>query len=204
MKKTLLLLCLVFTANLSALEMLALAGSTRKDSLNKKLLVEAASIVQQLDCDATVTVVDLKDYSSPFYDGDLESSGMPPKAKALRRLLVNSDVVLIATPNYNSSIPAVLKNAIDWASRGEQGGASREAFQGKRFVIMSASPGAGGGASALTHLRQIISAIGGTVIEGQMALPKAHEAFDQEGHLKDASLKAQLQQLVQEGIEKPL
>lgn len=73
-----------------------------------------------------------------------------------------SGIILIASPEYNASVSGLLKNAIDWASRSETGSYSREAFNGKKFVIMSASPGSGGGAKGLTHLRAIIEALGGT------------------------------------------
>lgn len=193
-------LCVVFSANLSAeIKVLAFAGSTRKDSVNKKLVVEAAQIARQMQ--ANVTVIDLKEYPIPFYDEDLETKeGMPIKAKQLRQLMIQNDVILIASPEHNGSLSAVLKNAIDWASRSEKGGGSREAFQGKKFVLMSASPGSGGGARGLVHLRTIIENIGGTVLSQQVVVPDAYNAFDEQGHLKNEKVKKDIEQLVHKAI----
>lgn len=119
-------------------KILAIAGSTREGSYNKLLIKEAAQVAEQLG--ATVKLIDLKNYPAPFYEEDLESiQGMPEKMRELRKLMVDSQIILIASPEYNASISAILKNSIDWASRGEQGGASRDAFKGKRFVLLSAS-----------------------------------------------------------------
>jgi NAD(P)H-dependent FMN reductase len=140
----------------------------------------------------------------PFYDEDLEKKeGMPVKAKQFRKLMIQNDVILIASPEYNGSLSGVLKNAIDWASRSEEGGSSRDAFKGKKFAIMSASPGAGGGARGLVHLRAIIGNIGGQVVSQQVVVPDSFNAFDVQGHLKDQKLKMELQQLVQAVINGP-
>lgn len=196
MFKSIIILCVAISANLSAeLNVLAFAGSTREDSVNKKLVVEAASLARQMN--ANVTVIDLKDYPIPFYDGDLEAKeGMPANAKLLRQLMINSDVVFIASPEYNGSLTAVLKNAIDWASRSETGGSSREAFKDRKFVIMSASPGASGGGRGLVHLKTILENIGGIVNPQQVTIPDAYNAFDQQGHLINPKVKLELQQLI--------
>lgn len=193
----LIILCVALTTTLSAeVNVLAFAGSTREDSVNKKLVKEAATAAHQVG--AKVTFINLKDYPMPFYDEDLETrDGMPTKAKQFRQLMLQSDVILIASPEYNGSISGVLKNAIDWASRNEDGGGSREAFKGKKFVIMSASPGASGGARGLVHLRGIIEHIGGTVIPQQVVIPDAYNAFDAQGHLKNNDQRKDIQQLVQ-------
>ncbi|MBS0637404.1 MAG: NAD(P)H-dependent oxidoreductase [Verrucomicrobia bacterium] len=139
-------------------KVLLFAGSTRTESLNKKLINEAATIVTSLGAEATV--VDLRDYPIPFYDGDLEEkSGMPEHAKKLRSLMMQSDVVVISTPEYNGSIPGLLKNALDWMSRKETGGSSREAYLGKKFILLNASAGGNGGKRALSHLKMVIEAI---------------------------------------------
>lgn len=197
MWKWIIILCLACSATLSAeVKVLAFSGSTRKDSFNKKLLGEAVNIAREMG--DKVKVIDLKDYSMPFYDGDLEEKqGMPSKAKQLRQLMIQSQVILIASPEYNGSLPALLKNAIDWASRSEEGGSSRDAFKGKKFAIMSASPGPTGGARGLAHLRAIIEDVGGTVIPQQVVVPDAYNAFDEQGHLKDPKLRRELQQLIQ-------
>ena len=201
MWKWMIILCVVFSVNLSAeIKILAFSGSTREDSVNKKLIFEAASLTRQMS--ANITVIDLKDYPIPFYDGDLEAKeGMPTTAKQLRQLMIQSHIILIASPEYNGSLSAVLKNTIDWASRSEEGGSSREAFKGKKFVIMSASPGSSGGARGLVHLRTIIENIGGTVIPQQLVVPDAYNAFDQQRHLKNPKMKLELQQLIEAAIQ---
>lgn len=197
MIKWVFVLCVAFSVTLRAeVKVLAFSGSTREGSFNQKLVLEAANIARQMH--ATVTVVNLKDYPVPFYDEDLEKSkGMPLKAKQLQQLMLQSQVILIASPEYNGTLTGILKNTIDWMSRGENGGGSRDAFKGKKFVIMSASPGSGGGARGLVHLRSIIENIGGTVISETLTVPNAHDAFTEQGQLKDQKLKRQLEHMVQ-------
>ena len=198
MLKKILLLALVLTLPLMAeMKVLAFSGSTRADSYNKKLVLEAAEMARKAG--ATVTVVDLKDYSLPFYDGDLEAKeGLPAKAKQFQQLMMKNDGIIIASPEYNASVSAILKNLLDWTSRGEKGGYSAEAFSGKKFAIMSASPGKGGGARSLAQLRTILEACGGTVIPKQVSVPEASQAFDAQGKLIDVSMKEQLQQEIQQ------
>src|SRR5262245_53093709 len=103
---------------MAAARILAFAGSTRTASFNKRLLHFA--VAEARAAGAEVTHVDLRDFAMPLYDGDLEAaSGLPAAAKAFKRLLIDHPGFLIASPEYNSSIPGVLKNAIDWASRKE-------------------------------------------------------------------------------------
>jgi NAD(P)H-dependent FMN reductase len=198
MKKFLLLILLVLSTHLAAeVKVLAFAGSTREGSCNKKLAAEAAQIARQMG--AKVTLIDLKDYPMPFYDADLEASkGMPVTARRFRQLMIESNAIIIASPNYNGSFTAVLKNALDWASRGESGGASREAFKGKKFALLSTSPGRGGGASGLAQLRVVIEDIGGEVIKPQVSVPGANSAFDTKGRLVNASAKRELLQEIQQ------
>lgn len=202
MKNLLILLCLVFTAPaLAEIKVLAFAGSTRKDSYNKKLVQEAAQIARSMG--TSVKVIDLKDFSMPHYDEDLEKSDwMPVNAKNFRRLMIESDAIIISTPEYNGSIPGVLKNALDWASRSEDGQGSREAFKGKHFAIMGASPGGGGGIRGLIHLRSIISAIGGDVVPQQVTVSNVSGTFfDEEGHIKNANIQMELKEEIQQLIK---
>lgn len=181
----------------SEIKVLAFSGSTREGSFNKKLVKEAAEMARKLG--ATVTLIDLKDYPMPFYDSDLEAKeGLPQNAKRLRELMINSDAIIISSPEYNGSISGVLKNAIDWASRSDDGSSSRDAFKGKKFAIMSASPGGGGGARALAHLRSIIENIGGEVIQQQVTIANSHNAFNLQGNLVNASSKQELNRQLQQ------
>jgi chromate reductase len=184
-------------ANHAKQKVLAFAGSTRKDSCNKKLINNAAEIGQDIGLD--VTVVDLKDFPMPLFDADLEQNeGMPENAKRLRKMMVASDKIIISSPEYNGSLPAVLKNAIDWLSRSEDGKPSREAFAGKKFAIMSCSPGAAGGAMGLDHLRAVLKRIGGQIVTLQVVVPNAYEAFNKQGKIEQASIRQEIKQELQE------
>jgi NAD(P)H-dependent FMN reductase len=202
MFKKLLLACLVFVMPLVAeVKVLAFAGSTRKDSYNKKLIQAAAEMARQKG--AKVTLIDLSDYSMPFYDADLETKqGLPAHAKKLRDLMLQNDVLMIASPEYNGSIPGILKNAIDWTSRDEKGQFSSDPYKGKKIAIMSASPGKGGGARALVHLRAILQGVGGDVVGTQVSVPEANKAFDDKGKLVSAELSKKLQEEVQQLLVK--
>lgn len=181
------------------IEVLAFAGSTRADSVNKKLVNEAAKIAEE--CGGKVTVIDLKDYPIPFYDADLEADeGMPANAKTIRQLMISSQVILIASPEYNHSIPAVLKNMLDWVSRSEKAERSKEAYLDKTFVLMSASPSKGGGAKGLIHLKDIVEDQRAIVYTKQFSLPNAYSAFDSEGSLKDSVKLEELRVVVQSAM----
>lgn len=185
--------------SLSALNVLTISGSNRVDSVNKKLLHQVAKIANQAD--TKVIDINLKDFEMPFYDGDLEAKrGMPEQVKRFRDYLKNSDVIFISSPEYNGSVSAVLKNAIDWSSRDEKGNPSREAFEGKKFVLLSASPGPGGGSRGLVHLKSIIENVGGTVLPQTFSLSFAYAAFDENGNLKDANIEKEIRQLVLKGL----
>lgn len=181
-------------------KLLAFGGSLRQGSYNKRLARAAADAARRAG--AEVTVLDLKELALPVYDGDEEeASGLPPGAKRLKKLMVEADGFLISTPEYNSSVPGGLKNALDWASRTEGEEKDLLAFRGKTAALFSASPGALGGIRALAVLRTILANIGVLVIPQQLALPKAHEAFDEAGGLKDpkraAAVEAEARALVE-------
>ena len=168
---------------------LAFAGSLRKDSYNKKLVQVAAGAARRAG--AEVTCIDLKDYPLPIYDGDIEeASGIPENAQKLKRLFLENDGLLIAAAEYNSSITAVLKNTIDWVSRAAPGEAALACYTGKVATLLSASPGALGGLRGLVHVRAILGNIGVIVLPGQVAVVRAHEAFNDDGTLKDAKQQA--------------
>lgn len=193
----LLLLCGALHAEVNVL---AFAGSTRDDSCNKKLAAQVASFAEQLG--AKVTLIDLKDYPMPFYDGDLERDyGMPENAKRFQKLLRDNQVIFIASPEYNHSVSAVLKNTLDWASRSEQGQRGKGAFDGKKFVLLSASPGKKGGAKGLAHLRDIITDVKGIVAPQEFSLSDAYNAFNDQGKLVNPDIELALKQFVQRALE---
>lgn len=175
-------------------KILAFAGSTRAESFNKKLVRIAANAAKAAG--AVVTTIDLRDFPMPLYDGDLESSsGVPETANKLKELMVAQDGFLIASPEYNSSITAVLKNTIDWVSRPAPGEPPLVAFTGKVATLMSASPGALGGLRGLVHLRAILGNIGVIVLPDQMAISKANDAMNADGSLKDAKQQSTIEGL---------
>ncbi|MBW4518203.1 MAG: NAD(P)H-dependent oxidoreductase [Scytolyngbya sp. HA4215-MV1] len=175
-------------------KILAFAGSTRIGSYNKQLVKVAAAGARTAG--AEVTFLDLRDLPMPLYDGDLEAAeGIPQNAQTLKKLLIEHQGLLIASPEYNSSISAVLKNAIDWASRPAEGEAPLACFAGKVATIMSASPGALGGLRGLVHVRSILGNIKVIVLPDQIAVSKAHEAFNPDGSMQDAKQQAEIEQL---------
>ena len=175
-----------------AVKILAFAGSARKDSWNKQILRIAAEGAREKS--AEVTVIDLKDFPLPLFDQDLESaSGLPENAKRLKKLFVEHDGLLIACPEYNSSITPLLKNTIDWVSRAAtKEEAPLSAYQGKVAALLAASPGALGGLRGLVPVRSIFGNIGVVVLPDQMAISKVHEALDASGTLKDPKKKPRL------------
>ena len=172
---------------MSTIKILAFAGSTRTGSFNKKLIKIAAEGARAAG--AEVTLIDLRDFPMPLYDGDLETeSGLPENAKKIKQLMIAHQGFLISSPEYNSSIPGVLKNTIDWASREETDDEPPlVCFRGKAIGLLSASPGALGGIRSLVTVRSILGNIGGYLLPEQISIPKAHEAFDENGALKDES-----------------
>ncbi|MBT9470168.1 MAG: NAD(P)H-dependent oxidoreductase [Pseudomonadota bacterium] len=159
-------------------KLLAIAGSTRRDSFNQRLLNIAAEAAG--DAGAAVTMINLRDFNLPLYDEDLEASAFPAEADALRAQFIAHDGFLIASPEYNGSVSGVLKNAIDWASRPRPGETmvALPAFRGKVAGIMSASISPFGGLRGLAHLRQILGTIQTVVATEQVAVPFANKAFD--------------------------
>lgn len=175
-------------------KILAFAGSTREASYNKTLVKIAAEGARAAG--AEVTYLDLRDLPMPLFDEDLEAKeGIPENALKFKELMMAHRGLLIAAPEYNSSITPVLKNAIDWASRPLPEEPMLAAFMNKVAVLMSASPGALGGLRGLTHVRSILSSIGVLVLPDQRVIPKAYEVFDADCRLKDPGQQAAVGQL---------
>ncbi len=132
----------------------------------------------------------------PLFDEDLESaSGMPGPATELKQIFLQHQGLVIASPEYNSSLSGVLKNTIDWVSRSAPGEPLKAAFLGKTAAIMSASPGGLGGIRGLVHLRSILQNIGILVLPDQLTISSAHQAFTPDGHLAKDSAETTLNQL---------
>src|SRR5437868_866209 len=169
---------------MAALKILVIPGSLRTGSLNAKL---AAAIAHQLvAAGAEVTRISLADFPLPIYDGDLQAkSGVPKHAVNLKRMMGAHHGVLIVTPEYNSSVPALVKNTIDWISRVQEGHETRgQVFRDPTFAIAAASGNRLGGTRALAALRLILTACHATVVPNQLALSFADPAYDELDHLK--------------------
>ncbi len=175
-------------------KILAFAGSVRKSSFNKTLVKIAAE--EARSAGSEVTYLDFEDLALPLYDEDWElAEGLPPNVIEFKSLLRSHQGFLIASPEYNSSISPLLKNAIDWASRPEPNQPSLDCFKDKVAGLMSASPGALGGLRGLVHLRSILGNIGVLVLPGQVAIGKADQAFDSSGNLIDKTQQNSIIQL---------
>lgn len=167
---------------------LAMAGSLRRDSFNRRLLLAAGS-----DVPAGVRM-DLWDGlgAVPAFDEDVESEPTPPAVTDLRERIHAADAVLIATPEYNGSVPGALKNALDWASRPYATNALRD----KPVAVIGASPSPRGAHRAQEDLRRVLGVIGAEVLDVELAVASVHQRFDQHGALTDDTLQRQLHQIL--------
>jgi NAD(P)H-dependent FMN reductase len=179
---------------MAAPRILAFAGSTRTESFNKRVVKIAVDGARAAG--AEVTLIDLRDFPLPLFDGDFEASeGLPPNGRKLKDLFLAHRGLIISAPEYNSSISGVLKNTIDWVSRPVPGEAPLECFTGKVASLMSASPGALGGLRGLVTVRSILGNIGVIVLPDQVAVSRAADAFAPDGSLKDAKQQASIEKL---------
>jgi chromate reductase len=171
---------------------LALAGSMRAESFNRKLVRAAAAIAGEAG--AEIDLAELRELALPVYDGDLEaSSGLPEAVVRFQERIRRAEGLLFACPEYNNSIAGAFKNAIDWASR-----PPGNPFPNKVAAIMGASTGAGGTIRAMMHLRLVLASRGVWVVPAQATIAHAASAFDESGALKDATLHKQVATAVQQ------
>ncbi|MGH9806678.1 MAG: NADPH-dependent FMN reductase [Terriglobia bacterium] len=186
---------------MAVLKILIIPGSLRSGSHNAKLAMAAAYEFAQAGVD--VTRISLDDFPLPIYDGDLQAkSGVPKNAVNLKRMMASHHGVLIVTPEYNSSIPPLVKNTIDWITRVQDPHESRgQVFRERPFAIAAASEGRLGGTRALAALRLILSACHATVVPSQLALSFADQAYDDMDRLKNQAdieaMKALVMQLIE-------
>jgi chromate reductase len=149
------------------MRVLGIAGSLRRDSFNHALLREAA---ERLPAGAELVEFErLREI--PPYDADLEAGATPPAVAELRQAMRDADAVLVATPEYNHSIPGVLKNALDWASRP----AGQSALMGKPTAVIGASTGMFGAVWAQAETRKVLGSLGGRVVEAELPVARAGE-----------------------------
>jgi chromate reductase, NAD(P)H dehydrogenase (quinone) len=172
------------------LNILAFAGSLRSESFNRKALQTAKRIATELNTD--VAELDLKTLGLPLFDEDLRVNGFPESVKTLKETIASADVLLIATPEYNHSIPGVLKNAIDWASD------KTNPFEGKVAAIFGASNGLVGTLRAQLHLRQVLASLNVELVpQPQVFIRSARSAFLPDGSFVDQKINQQLRQLIE-------
>jgi len=186
---------------MAALKILVIPGSLRSGSHNVKLAAVAA--YEFARADAEVTRISLGDFPLPIYDGDLQArSGVPKNAVNLKRMIASHHGVLLVTPEYNSSVPPLVKNTIDWITRVQDANEPRgQVFREKPFAIAAASESRLGGSRALSALRLILSACQATVIPSQLALSFADQAYDDMDRLKNPSDIEAMRALVRQLIE---
>jgi NAD(P)H-dependent FMN reductase len=162
--------------------LLTLGGSLRLNSLNRQLITLAAQEAARLG--AQVRHAQLSDWPLPMYDGDIEeTSGVPQAAHDFGDVLTRTDAMIISSPEYNSSVPAALKNLIDWGSR-----LRPQPFAGRHVLLLSASPSMIGGNRGLWALRVPLEHLGARVYPEMFSLAQAHLAFDPSGDIADEEL----------------
>ena len=168
------------------LRVLVFGASLRVDSLNRKLAALAARIAAQKG--ATVDHASMRDFEVPSYDGDEEKAeGIPKGAEELRRRLVESDAFIVSSPEYNASMPGMLKNLIDWTSRFRP-----QPFDGKHGLLLSASPSMVGGNRGLWALRVPFEHLGARIYPDMFSLAQAHKSLV-EDDISDAALRSRFE-----------
>src|SRR6202163_1462453 len=186
---------------MSALKILVIPGSLRSGSHNARLA--AAATHEFALAGAEVTRISLADFALPSDDGHLQTkSGVPKHAINLKRMMSAHHGVLIVTPEYNSSVPALVKNTIDWVTRVQDAHETRgQVFRERAFAIAAASESRLGGTRSLAALRLILTACHASVIPNQFALSHASEAYDDMDRLKHPADIEALGALVRELID---
>lgn len=180
-------------------KILAFSGSTRRGSLNQRLVENVAKVAE--DSGAHVTLVSLSDYAMPLYNQDEEEEfGIPARAQAFKELLIAHDAFIIACPEYNSSYPAVLKNAIDWASRKSGEEPRLAAFKGKVVGLLAASPGGMGGMRVLVVLRMLMQNLHCIVAPTQVSVGNIGKKLSADGLINDETTLKQLQTFTDEVV----
>jgi chromate reductase, NAD(P)H dehydrogenase (quinone) len=179
-------------------KLLFMAGSAREGSFNKKLAHLGFEIATANGIHSTFA--DLGDYPMPLYDGDIEAkSGAPDNAVKLKALLMIHAGVFIACPEYNASITPLLKNTLDWISRVKtEGEAPLHVYKSRLFALGAVSPGGYGGMRGLMATRQVLElGLSALVLPDQIAVPRAMEAFEDNGHLKDKAMQANFKAVIE-------
>jgi chromate reductase len=179
---------------------LALAGSLRAASLNKLLAREAATLARAAG--AEVTSIDLKDFPLPIYDGDVEvADGLPANARKLKDLFIAHHGIIVACPEYNAGMTAVLKNVIDWVSRQHGDESGTVPYEGKVVGLCSAAGGQFAGIRSMEAARNVLMNLGCLVVPKRLGIARANQAFDEAGRLKDPQLVTGLDAVVKQVVQ---
>lgn len=174
---------------MSTPKILAFAGSTRRESFNRRLLPYAVDGARKAG--AEVTLVELADFPLPLFNQDEEAAaGLPPNARKLKDLFKGHDALLLACPEYNGSITPLLKNTLDWISRQDGAEAGSVPYKGKLAGLVSASAGRWGGMRGLRHVREVLTTLGCLVIPDQYNLSGADKAIDAQGQIADEKVRS--------------
>jgi NAD(P)H-dependent FMN reductase len=180
------------------MNILVFAGSTRRESLNRMLAREAARAVEAAGGHATL--LELADFPLPLYNGDLEAeSGPPENAFRLQEIISAHAGLIVVSPEYNHSISALLKNTLDWVSRTPRVKGANP-FAGKVAGLMAASPGALGGLQGLDTAHRVLATLGALVLPRLVAVPRADQVFDADGHLVDEASARRVTELAAEVV----
>ena len=183
----------------SPIKILAFSGSLRADSWNHRL-VELAGDAARAE-GATVDVIRLRDYPLPLFDQDHEDEhGLPEAAIQLKQMFLEHDGMLIASPEYNGSYTAALKNTVDWMTRPHEDRSGLDCFRGKVAGLLSCSPGRLGGIRGLPSLQHLLSSIGTMVVPHQIAVPGIHEELQAPGGLRTDHLQESVDRVGQEVV----
>ena len=180
------------------MNILVFAGSIRRESVNRKLARVAAQAVETAGGQATL--LELADFPMPLYNGDMEAeSGPPENAFRLQEIIAAHDGLIVVSPEYNHSIPALLKNTLDWVSRTPRVKGANP-FAGKVTGLMAASPGALGGLQGLDTVQRVLTTVGALVLPKMVAVPRADKVFDPEGRLTDEASARRVAELSAEVV----
>lgn len=173
-------------------KILMMAMSLRKDSFNKKLILNSARILREANTGHDIDVQLFNDYPMPVYDWDLETQqGIPESVRRLGQKIVDANAIIFSSPEYNGGIAGPFKNTIDWVSRIDP-----MPWPGKNILLLGASDGALGAIRGLGHSRVPLGNIGVFVYPEMFGLPRANLAFDEADKLKDPAIEARLSRLL--------
>jgi chromate reductase len=177
------------------MKFMLMAAALRQGSFNKKLIAVAAKILQSQG--HVLDLADFAEFDVPLYNGDLEQQqGIPSGAQDFAKRMQDAQGIVIASPEYNFSVPGILKNLIDWVSR-----IDAKPFNKRNMYLLSASPSLVGGNRGLWQLRISLECCGARVYPSMFSLASAHQAFSQEGSLSDTNLSHRLEQELQDFTE---